>query len=58
MGSNPPSYDKQFVRDWLETVQVNGKLWPKTAPAPQLPANVIEKTAEKYREALNRLTQG
>jgi phosphoribosylaminoimidazole-succinocarboxamide synthase len=58
VGSNPPSYDKQFVRDWLETAQVNGKLWPKTAPAPQLPANVIEKTAEKYREALNRLTQG
>ena len=58
VGSNPPSYDKQFVRDWLETAQVNGKLWPKTAPAPQLPANVIEKTALKYREALNRLTQG
>jgi phosphoribosylaminoimidazole-succinocarboxamide synthase len=58
VGSNPPSYDKQFVRDWLETAQVNGKLWPKTAPAPQLPAGVIEKTAQKYREALNRLTQG
>jgi len=58
VGSNPPSYDKQFVRDWLETAQVNGKLWSKTAPAPQLPANVIEKTAQKYREALNRLTQG
>jgi len=58
VGSNQPSYDKQFVRDWLETAQVNGKLWPKTAPAPQLPANVIEKTALKYREALNRLTQG
>jgi len=58
VGSNPPSYDKQFVRDWLETAQVHGKLWPKTAPAPQLPANVIEKTAQKYREALNRLTQG
>ncbi len=58
VGSNPPSYDKQFVRDWLETAQINGKLWPKTAPAPQLPADVIEKTAEKYREALTRLTQG
>ena len=58
VGSNPPSYDKQFVRDWLEKAQVNGKLWPKTAPAPQLPADVIQKTAEKYREALNRLTQG
>jgi len=58
VGSNPPSYDKQFVRDWLETAQLNGKLWPKTAPAPQLPAEVIEKTAQKYREALTRLTQG
>jgi len=36
---------------------VNGKLWAKTAPAPQLPADVIEKTAQKYREALTRLTQ-
>jgi phosphoribosylaminoimidazole-succinocarboxamide synthase len=36
---------------------VDGKLWPKTAPAPQLPADVIEKTAQKYREALTRLTE-
>ena len=57
VGANPPSYDKQFVRDWLETAQVEGKLWPKTAPAPKLPADVIEKTAQKYREALTRLTQ-
>jgi phosphoribosylaminoimidazole-succinocarboxamide synthase len=57
VGSNPPSYDKQFVRDWLETAMVDGKLWPKTAPAPALPADVIDKTAEKYREALNRLTK-
>lgn len=57
VGANPPSYDKQFVRDWLETAQVEGKLWPKTAPAPKLPADVIEKTAQKYREALARLTQ-
>jgi phosphoribosylaminoimidazole-succinocarboxamide synthase len=57
VGANPPSYDKQFVRDWLETAQVDGKLWPKTAPAPALPAIVIEKTAQKYREALTRLTQ-
>ena len=54
--SNPPSYDKQFVRDWLETAIVDGKLWPKTAPAPALPTDVINKTAEKYREALTRLT--
>jgi phosphoribosylaminoimidazole-succinocarboxamide synthase len=55
-GSNPPSYDKQFVRDWLERAQVGGKLWGKTAPAPRLPQDVIEKTAAKYREALTRLT--
>ncbi len=56
VGSNPPSFDKQFVRDWLETAMVDGKLWPKTAPAPALPTDVINKTAEKYREALTRLT--
>jgi len=55
-GANPPSYDKQFVRDWLEGVKVNGKPWDKTPPAPRLPAEVIEKTAAKYREALQRLT--
>ena len=55
-GANPPSYDKQFLRDWLETAQVNGQPWGKKAPAPQLPADVIEKTAAKYREALTRLT--
>ena len=55
-GQNPPSYDKQFVRDWLEQAQVNGKPWNKTAPAPRLPQSVIENTAAKYREALERLT--
>ncbi len=55
-GSNPPSYDKQFLRDWLETAQVDGKPWGKTPPAPKLPQDVIEKTAAKYREALERLT--
>ncbi len=55
-GANPPSYDKQFLRDWLETATVDGKPWGKTAPAPTLPADVIEKTAAKYREALLRLT--
>jgi phosphoribosylaminoimidazole-succinocarboxamide synthase len=49
-GSNPPSYDKQFVRDWLET-----QVWDKTPPAPVLPAEVIRHTAEKYLEALTRL---
>ncbi|MGX5652381.1 phosphoribosylaminoimidazolesuccinocarboxamide synthase [Hydrogenophaga borbori] len=55
VGSNPPSYDKQYLRDWLEGAKVNGKPWDKTAPAPRLPREVIEKTAEKYREALTRL---
>lgn len=51
-GSNPPSFDKQFVRDYLESVAG----WGKRAPAPPLPADVIARTAEKYREALLRLT--
>ncbi|RZL53955.1 MAG: phosphoribosylaminoimidazolesuccinocarboxamide synthase [Variovorax sp.] len=55
-GANPPSYDKQFVRDWLEATKINGKPWDKTPPSPRLPAEVIEKTAAKYREALERLT--
>jgi phosphoribosylaminoimidazole-succinocarboxamide synthase len=54
-GENPPSYDKQFVRDWLEQVKVDGKPWDKTPPAPHLPQEVIAKTAAKYREALQRL---
>ena len=49
-GTNPASYDKQFVRDWLEQVRINGKPWDKTA------REVVEKTAAKYREALERLT--
>ena len=44
-GDNPPSYDKQFVRDWLEAACVNGLPWNKRAPAPALPREVIEKTA-------------
>ncbi|MBK8071910.1 MAG: phosphoribosylaminoimidazolesuccinocarboxamide synthase [Ramlibacter sp.] len=55
-GSNPPSYDKQFLRDWLEAAQVNGKPWDKTPPAPRLPREVIENTAARYREAMQRLT--
>lgn len=55
-GQNPPSYDKQFVRDWLEVVRVDGKPWDKTPPAPRMPQDVIVKTAAKYREALQRLT--
>lgn len=52
IGISPPSFDKQFVRDYLETVPG----WKKTPPAPALPAEVIEKTGAKYREALERLT--
>ena len=51
VGTNPPSFDKQFIRDWLEQ---SG--WNKQAPAPRVPAEVIEKTVEKYREALHLLT--
>jgi len=55
-GRNPPSYDKQFVRDWLEQARVNGQPWNKQAPAPALPPEVVANTAAKYREALQRLT--
>ena len=51
-GISPPSFDKQFVRDYLETVTT----WNKKAPPPPLPADVVERTAQKYREALRRLT--
>ncbi|MDR4653347.1 MAG: phosphoribosylaminoimidazolesuccinocarboxamide synthase [Nitrosomonas sp.] len=50
-GISPPSYDKQFVRDWLETQD-----WNKKSPAPTLPENIIQQTVDKYREALMRLT--
>ena len=51
VGVSPPSFDKQYVRDYLETLD-----WNKTPPAPKLPAEVIQKTSEKYREALERFT--
>jgi len=50
-GVSPPSFDKQFVRDYLETLP-----WDKKAPGPKLPADIIARTSEKYREALARLT--
>jgi phosphoribosylaminoimidazole-succinocarboxamide synthase len=56
VGENPPSYDKQFVRDWLEQVLIDGRPWDKKAPAPRLPQEVIDKTAQKYQEALDVLT--
>jgi phosphoribosylaminoimidazole-succinocarboxamide synthase len=57
IGKNPPSYDKQFVRDWLEAVQINGQAWNKKSPAPKLPQDIIQKTAQKYEEAYRLLTQ-
>jgi phosphoribosylaminoimidazole-succinocarboxamide synthase len=51
VGMSPPSFDKQYVRDYLETLD-----WNKTPPAPKLPAEVITRTSQKYREALERLT--
>jgi phosphoribosylaminoimidazole-succinocarboxamide synthase len=54
-GSNPPSFDKQFLRDWLDTASNGGVRWDKTAPAPHLPKDVITQTAAKYQEALTRL---
>ena len=50
-GSSPPSFDKQFVRDYLETLD-----WDKTPPGPELPSDIVQRTAEKYQEALRRLT--
>jgi phosphoribosylaminoimidazole-succinocarboxamide synthase len=52
VGISPPSFDKQFVRDYLETLD-----WDKTAPGPELPADVMQQTAEKYQQALRQLTQ-
>ena len=51
-GINPPSFDKQFVRDWLEN---SG--WNKQPPAPKVPENIIQKTVDKYQEALDLLTK-
>lgn len=51
-GESPPSFDKQYVRDWLETLD-----WDKTAPGPELPADIVAGTAARYREALERLTR-
>lgn len=51
VGSNPPSFDKQFVRDWLESTG-----WNKQPPAPEIPGDILQKTSDKYFEALRRLT--
>jgi phosphoribosylaminoimidazole-succinocarboxamide synthase len=52
-GISPPSFDKQYVRDYLETLD-----WDKTAPGPALPDEVANHTADKYRQALNKITDG
>jgi phosphoribosylaminoimidazole-succinocarboxamide synthase len=54
-GVNPPSFDKQYLRDWLDAAQVDGTNWNKQAPAPALPPEVISLTADKYQEAWARL---
>jgi phosphoribosylaminoimidazole-succinocarboxamide synthase len=54
-GTNPPSYDKQFLRDWLETAQVDGANWDKRAPAPVMPGEVASRTSGKYSSALETL---
>ncbi|MCA0241997.1 MAG: phosphoribosylaminoimidazolesuccinocarboxamide synthase [Proteobacteria bacterium] len=55
-GDNPPSYDKQYLRDWLEAVRIDGRPWDKQAPAPELPDNVVAATAARYAEAARLLT--
>ena len=55
-GTSPPSYDKQYLRDWLEAARVDGKPWGKRAPAPKLTLEVVEATRSKYVEALARMT--
>ena len=57
-GVNPESFDKQFLRDWLEQATVDGTPWNKTAPAPRLPIEVVDGTARKYEDAITALLQG
>jgi phosphoribosylaminoimidazole-succinocarboxamide synthase len=54
-GANPPSYDKQYLRDWLEQARVDGHPWNKQDPAPALPSEVVQATAERYRAAARAL---
>jgi phosphoribosylaminoimidazole-succinocarboxamide synthase len=57
-GTNPPSYDKQYLRDWLETAQIDGRPWAKRPPPPRLPQDVIANTQRRYEEAFRVLTTG
>jgi phosphoribosylaminoimidazole-succinocarboxamide synthase len=54
-GINPPSYDKQFLRDWLESVRVDGQAWDKRAPAPEMPSRVVAQTSEQYLAAVEKI---
>ena len=54
-GTNPPSYDKQFLRDWLESVRVEGAAWNKQAPAPEMPVDVVTNTRNRYKAAISML---
>ena len=54
-GDNPPSYDKQYLRDWLETAQVAGQAWDKKAPAPAMPEGVVHQTSQRYSAAIHTL---
>jgi len=56
-GANPPSFDKQFVRDWLEAVRIDGHAWNKISPAPVLEPRVIEYTAKRYLSAMKKLLE-
>lgn len=56
-GRNPPSFDKQAIRDWLEECLVDGRPWNKRAPAPALPTDVANASAQRYQEAFNRLVE-
>ena len=55
-GTNPPSYDKQFLRDWLEAARVDGEPWNKQAPAPEIPESVIKNTTDNYSRAVENIT--
>lgn len=56
-GANPPSFDKQFVRDWLEAVRIDGQAWNKKAPAPKLGADAVAISAKRYQDALRALVE-
>ena len=55
VGANPPSFDKQFVRDWLEQVRIDGKPWPKKPPAPSMPKDVLAQSSARYVAAQKAL---